>query len=177
VSEIPLWKDDAQFRDRLTEEREKAKSQPIGNGIGAWSVPDPAALTLGYWLKRDLPAPDFVFGEIISTTSRLMLVGPTGLGKTHLGLAVAMVIVSGQNFLHWHVQQPRRVLYIDGEMSRRLLLTRLEDAVRRAGCSVTANLFIVSREDSPDMPPLNTEAGQKFIDAIIDALGGVDVLR
>jgi hypothetical protein len=165
--EYDPFKVEHETRDRKDEEH---KAQPNGPDQAPWSVPEPQSLTLAYWLSRDLPAPDFLFGEVISTTSRLMLVGPTGLGKTHIGLAVAVALVAGLKFLHWCVPAPRRVLYIDGEMSRRLMRARLEDAVRRAGCPSDAGLFIVSREDWPNMPPLNTEAGQKFIDAIIEAV-------
>jgi hypothetical protein len=168
-------------REHYEHEEAEKTPKPKANGKDhhpppSWTTPEPESLTLASWLSRDLPAPDFIFGEVISTTSRIMLVGPTGLGKTHIGIAVAVAIAAGQDYLHWTVPAPRRVLYIDGEMSRRLLLSRLEDAVRRATCPLDAPLFVVSREDCPDMPPLNTEAGQQFIDAIITALGRVDVI-
>jgi hypothetical protein len=37
-----------------------------------------------------------------------------------------------------------------------------------------ATLFFLNRDDFPDLAPLNTEAGQRFIDKVIDAVGGVD---
>src|SRR5262249_41719583 len=62
---------------------EDAIEEPDGkkrqNGATEWSTPEPATLTLAYWLSRDLPPPDFLFGEVISTTSPLLLVGPSGL--------------------------------------------------------------------------------------------------
>jgi hypothetical protein len=173
VTAAPSWSDQPQFSDRREEERERNR-QSWSNGATGGGPPPPSAawaspetLTLAYWLERELAPPDFLFGEVISTTSRVMVVGPTGLGKTHLCLAIGVAVASGKDFLHWRVPAPRRVLYIDGEMSRRLLRARLQDAVRRADCPASANLFVVSREDCPDMPPLNTEAGQKFVDEII----------
>ncbi len=130
-------------------------------------------LTINAWLARDLPQPDFLMGEWASTTSRGLLVSDTGLGKTNFCLALAFAMALGRDFLHWKSGRPCRVLYIDGEMSRRLMKTRLADAARRAGAA-PETLFVLSRDDLPDMPPINTEEGQRFIDELIDAIGEVD---
>jgi len=129
--------------------------------------------TINAWLARDLPQPDFLMGEWASTTSRGLLVSDTGLGKTNFCLALAFAMALGRDFLHWQSGRPCRVLYIDGEMSRRLMKTRLADAARRAGAA-PETLFVLSRDDLPDMPPINTEEGQRFIDELIDAIGEVD---
>ncbi len=127
------------------------------------------------WLDRDIPDPDFLLGELLSTTSRLFLIAPTGLGKTNFALAIATATSTGTaGFLHWRIPKARRVLYVDGEMSDRLMKKRAVDAVRRNGGH--GQLFILSREDFPAMPPLDTPAGQKFIDRIIDVIGGVDLV-
>src|SRR3546814_4582789 len=68
---------------------------------------------------------DFLMGEGLSSTSRAMLVAPTGLGKTNLCMALAFAMAEGRDFLHWRAHRPCSVLYIDGEMSRRLVKIRL----------------------------------------------------
>ena len=45
-----------------------------------------------------------------------MIYSPRGVGKTLLGLSVGYAVASGDNFLGWSAPEPRRVLYIDGEM-------------------------------------------------------------
>ena len=144
-----------------------------------WKEPDAdyvrRRLSLADWLTRDIAAPDFMMGEVVSTTSRILVVGPTGLGKTNFGVALAIAIAGGRGFLHWRAGQgPRRVLYVDGEMPERLMRSRLEDAVRRLR-QTPESLFTLSREDFPDMPPLDTKAGQDFIDHILEASSGVDL--
>jgi hypothetical protein len=57
--------------------------------------PDPSTFTAEYWLSRDLPQPDYLLGDLVTTTSRVLLIGPTGIGKTNLGLAIALAMAAG----------------------------------------------------------------------------------
>jgi hypothetical protein len=138
---------------------------PIGN----------LCLSVAEWISRDIPAPDFLLGEILSTTTRAMVTGPTGLGKTNFGLAMAANMSAGLHFLHWAAGRPSRVLYIDGEMSRRLMRWRVKDAARRLGAT-PENLFVLCRDDAEGMAPLNTEDGQGFVEALIDRLAPLDFI-
>jgi hypothetical protein len=136
----------------------------------------PSCTRIADWLKRDIAKPDFLLGEMLSTTSRMLLVAPTGLGKTNFTIAFSVAIAAGDGFLHWRGGEgPRRVLFIDGEMSKRLLKSRLVDAVRRSGY-VPDTFHILCRDDLPDMPPLNTSAGQQFIDRLVESIGGADLI-
>ena len=133
-------------------------------------------LSLDGWLTRDIPEPDFLLGELLSTTCRLALIGPTGIGKSNFLLGTSFAVADGRDFLHWRgAGNPRRVLYVDGEMSRRLARRRLEDAVRRHG-GQSSTFNYLNREDFSDLAPLNKEAGQRFIDDIVEAIGGVDLI-
>jgi AAA domain len=147
---------------------------PLKNGYDKENLL--ALLSGTSWLIRKIPGPDFLFGEVLSTTSHMEIVGPTGLGKSNFLLAGALAIADGRDFLHWRgYDKPRRILYIDGEMSGRQAKKRLGAAARRNG-RMPPTLFYFNRDDFPSFPPLNTEAGQKFIDALIEDLGGVDLI-
>ena len=76
---------------------EKIKERHTGgNGqdFEDWNEP-PAdiCLSLQQWIERVVPPDDYLMGEFLSTTSRMLLVATTGLGKTSLCLAWAMAIV------------------------------------------------------------------------------------
>jgi hypothetical protein len=142
-------------------------------GRAANAGSDDVCITVPDWLGRKLDPPDFLLGELLSTTSRMVLIAPTGLGKTMVALALAFAVADGRAFLHWRGHRPARVLFIDGEMPRELVKERLEDAVRRHG-GMPATLYVLNTEDVPEMPPLNTEAGQAYVDSFIERIGGVD---
>jgi hypothetical protein len=159
--------------EALNEEHAAADGARKRQQNGATS--DVPCLAVAGWLAREIPPPDFLMGEWVSTTSRGMIVSATGLGKTNLCLALSFAMTLGHDFLHWRAGRKARGLYIDGEMSRRLMKARLADAARRAG-GVPDNLLVVCRDDAPDMPPLNTPEGQRFIDDLIEKIGGVDFI-
>jgi hypothetical protein len=157
----------------------KAFSATSGGTSAATSSRPRLLLTLDEWRARDLPKPDFLQGEVFHTTNRSMASAKTGIGKTNLALAIGMRMSSGLPFLHWRSGRACKVLYIDGEMSRRLLKERLileEERVEVETGKKPTGFHALSREDLPDMQPLNTREGQAIIDWIITEIGGVDFL-
>jgi hypothetical protein len=60
-------------------------AKPNGHDRGNGQAPPfklirtPLVTTLNAWLSLNVAPPDFVMGELLSTTSRALLVGPTGL--------------------------------------------------------------------------------------------------
>ncbi len=122
-----------------------------------------------WWLTRQLDKPEPLMGEVIVSTTRLMMGGETGIGKTHLAMGMAAALATGQPFAHWRVHRKVRVLYVDGEMARDLMQERIADLKRRLGNADLSLLSIVCREDYPDMQPLNTDAGRTFILGLVAA--------
>jgi hypothetical protein len=141
----------------------------------------PLVLTLKQWRDRDLPTPDYLLGEVFSTTSRGIMSAPTGLGKTNFALALGMRVAAGTTFLHWEGRRAAKVLYIDGEMSRRLLKQRLAAEEARLLNEVGEQLgeqlsgfHALNTEDIPNFQPLNTRQGQAAIERIIADMNGCD---
>jgi len=135
-------------------------------------APDTSTYDAEWWLTRELEKPVPLLGEVIIDTTRALLGGPTGIGKTHLAMGMAAGIATGLGFVHWqagHGGVP--VLYLDGEMARDLIQERLADLKRRFGGSDLSNLIVVCREDFPEMEPLNTEVGQQFVADLVQVRG------
>jgi RecA-family ATPase len=158
-----------------------APEGPSGPGYAA-KPPPPLVyaippLTIAEWLARDdLPDPDCLLGHWLSTTSRVLLVAPTGLGKTNFAMALGFAIAAERGFLHWSSGgRTRRVLLIDGEMSRRLLKRRIREATAR-GDGAPTTFYALSREDLDNFAPLNTPEGQAALLKFIEAIGGVDLV-
>jgi hypothetical protein len=91
-------------------------------------------------------------------------------------MALAMRVALGMDFLRWFGVRPARVLYIDGEMSRRLLKKRITEEVERIG-AVPATFHALSSEDL-ELDGLNTKKGQKQIENYINEYcgGHVDLI-
>jgi hypothetical protein len=132
-------------------------------------------LSIEDWRSRDLPEPDFLMGEWLSTTSRVLLSAATGLGKSNFGIALGMRIAAAADFLHWRAHRKACVLYIDGEMSRRLLKKRIIDEAERLGESPTGFLAL-SHEDVSNFAPLNTPEGQACVENLLIKIGKVDLI-
>ncbi|TWA59259.1 AAA domain-containing protein [Azospirillum brasilense] len=167
----PCWNEDPE----LAAEGAELMARKATNDNAPVRLPDGLCLTLDEWEARDIPPPDLLMGEVLSTTTRALMVADTGLGKTNFTMGLGLAMSLGRGFLHWLATRPARVLFIDGEMSRRLVKVRLADAKRRAS-GKPAHFFMLCKEDVDEMQPLNTLAGQAFIEAVIDRVGGVDFI-
>jgi Bifunctional DNA primase/polymerase, N-terminal/AAA domain len=126
---------------------------------GFGPIPNRDELRLDAWLKRDIPPPDFLSGEVIHTASRILIVGETGIGKTLFNLDWAAAVAAGEDFLNWGGRRRCRVMYLDGEMSDSLFKERLEIVAARYGEDL--DLFAYNRDvlGPKEMPPLNTKEG------------------
>jgi hypothetical protein len=147
-----------------------------GNGEGGERGDGNQTITkLSDWLKRDLPPPDRLLGHWLTTTTRALMWAPTGSGKTMIATAMAFRASASVGFLGWQGWRPARCLYVDGEMSRRLLKDRLVKEARRSGLQ-PSGLHILSHEDVANFAPLNTPQGQAQIEQEIKRIGGVDFI-
>jgi hypothetical protein len=147
--------------------------------------PEPAPpLTLDDWLRRDLPAPDLLL-PWLSTTTRALMVGPTGTGKTMTAVALGMRAAAGCGFLRWKSIRPAQVLLVDGEMARRLLRERLAEEAKRLELpppngeddfDFRIRMHVLSHEDIEGFAPLNTLQGQAQIEQQIKRIGKLDLI-
>jgi hypothetical protein len=135
-----------------------------------------AVLPLVDWLGRDLPPSDPLLGHWLTTTSRVLFTAPTGTGKSLFWVAAGVRIAGGFPFLRWAGRRPCKVLYVDGEMSNRLLKERLADEAKRLGV-IPAGFHALNHQDVENFAPINTPEGQNTIEEVIKRIGGVEFIE
>jgi hypothetical protein len=139
---------------------------PIGEPIRDWSKEPPPSrddLLLSAWLTRDLPPRDYLLGNVFCTTSRWLIFGDTGIGKTLFAMSMAGAMASGNSFLAWDGRHKTRVMYLDGEMPDETFKERMQLLADECGPGLA--LFGYNRDVlGPDeMPPLNTPEGEAWL--------------
>ena len=102
-------------------------------------------------------------GSVMSTTSRWLMIGETGIGKTLLSMDMGAAIAVGVMFLIWTGQRQARVMYIDGELPAETFKERMQLLAKRYGPDI--ELLGYNRDDLGDdgLPPLNTDLGQAWL--------------
>lgn len=136
------------------------------------SVASPSALkasNLNDFLGSDIPTRGWILDPIIPEKGLAMIYAPRGVGKTHVGLGIAVACASGSDFLRWRAPKACRVLYIDGEMAAFDLKKRLEEISLHAPKTAMQNLQIITPDDQDGpMPNLSTKEGQRKIKPYLD---------
>ncbi|MEM8998460.1 MAG: AAA family ATPase, partial [Acidobacteriota bacterium] len=84
-------------------------------------------------LELDLPDPPRLGGPF--TESQLVLIyAQRGVGKTFFSMSLSLAIAIGDlSFCGWDFHEGRKVLYVDGEMSLRMMQRRLRDLLAGSG--------------------------------------------
>jgi len=83
--------------------------------------------SLSKFLQAPMPQIDWLIDPLIAHGNRVMFYGESGCGKSWIMLDLALAIAGGKPWLnHYTIPQPRRVLYLDEEMSPTLLQRRIK---------------------------------------------------
>src|SRR5208283_5238962 len=87
------------------------------------------AVSIEEFLSLEFPPRENVLASWLPTQGLCMLYGPRGIGKTHVGIGVAVAVATGGSFLTWKAEKARPVLYLDGEMPAVVLQERFKKAI------------------------------------------------
>jgi putative DNA primase/helicase len=151
----------------------------MSKGYAIKDVPTPEPLlpvTGAELLGMSLPVRPKLLAPVIPTAGLVMLYAPRGMGKTYAALSIAYAVASGGPALRWSAPEPRRVLYVDGEMPAATLQERLGAIVRGADRQPPEDdylQFLPADLREMGLPNLGSEPGQK---AIADAASTADLL-
>jgi hypothetical protein len=98
-----------------------------------------------------------------------MVYAKRGVGKTHFCLALAYAVASGSTFLGWSAPEPRRVVYVDGEMPGAAIKERLSAIVEASEDEPPEGYFRIITPDAQQLPlpDLATTEGQAELAPLI----------
>jgi AAA domain/Homeodomain-like domain len=105
-----------------------------GSCIGQASQPNLVAINLADFVAQALPQREYVLAPILPERGLAMLYAPRGVGKTQIAFNIGWSVACGQPFLRWYAREPRRVLYVDGEMPQELLQERVKTMIAPSAC-------------------------------------------
>lgn len=94
------------------------------------AVKDIRIYNIDEFLRLDFSEREFILNPIIPTQGIVMLYASRGVGKTFLALSMACAAAGGFDLLRWKAIKPRKVLYVDGEMSAQTMQERLEGVMQ-----------------------------------------------
>lgn len=83
------------------------------------------SIDLQAFLAMQFPPRSCIVQPWLPDQGLTLIYGPRGILKTWFGLSIAVSVAAGEQFLGWHVERPRNVAYLDGEMPARVLQERL----------------------------------------------------
>lgn len=108
----------------------------------------------------------YLVKPLIPESGISLMYAERGAGKTFVSLSIACAAASGFDFLNFHVQNPCKVLYVDGEMDSREIKDRLQKLERGFAMENkiinrdNLRLFLCGMQGDTEMPNLATTEGQ-----------------
>ena len=116
-------------------------------------------------MSLDIPEPKFIVERLFKTKSINFISGPKGNGKTEWTLGLTDIISKGGNFLTYKVNEPRPVIYIDGEMDEYDLIERRVAYTQHKGPNAKHyfNIIHYAQQVDQTIPDIKFELGQKLI--------------
>jgi len=123
-------------------------------------------------LELAIPPREYLLEKLLREKETAMVHAWRGVGKTHAGLELAYAVASGGIFLRWSAPEPRRVLYLDGEMPGRTMQERMAAILRASPQANTFDpgflRFVCADLQDTGIPNLSTPAGQDFIEPLLE---------
>lgn len=132
-------------------------------------------VTIKEFLDMEIAPKEFIIDPWLPKAGLTMIHAERGLGKTFLSLWIAAHVACGQNFFDWRIQKPRKVLYVDGEMSSILMQERLEvlshSLPKLGGHAENLKFLCANAQDkNVEVPNLANYEGQVCLNAHVEGI-------
>ena len=131
---------------------------------------DIAVISLEDLLTREFPPRENLLEPWLPKQGLCMIFASRGVGKTHVALGIAYAVASGGEFLMWKASQPRKVLYLDGEMPAAAIQERLAATAISSGKTALPGYLKIINPDLQEwaMPDLSSGEGQKALEPYLE---------
>ena len=140
------------------------------SGEGQQKKQYPKSLSIAELLTMELPERKCLLDPWLPEQGLAMVFAPRGIGKSWFAMQVALSVATGTNFLNWEVPEPRRVLFLDGEMPLAVIQERFQQLVEALLIDPPENLpLMILTPDVQEfgMPDLSSEDGQTIVEPYI----------
>jgi predicted ATP-dependent serine protease len=132
------------------------------------------AMDVRDFVKMPIPKLAPLLGNWLLLQALCMIHGARGEGKTFLAFWIACAVAAGQDLFGWKCAGPRKVVYLDGEMSSGMLQSRIK-AIPKHMRPKQGMLKVVTPDFQPGvLPDLSNRDEQELINAAID--GDTDLI-
>ena len=133
------------------------------------STPKPLeAMDVREFVKMPIPKLAPLLGNWLLVQGLCMIHGARGEGKTFLAFWIACAVAAGQDLFGWKSPGPRKVVYLDGEMSSGMFQARIK-AIPPRMRPPRGMLKVVTPDFQPGvLPDLSNRDEQELINAAID---------
>lgn len=147
---------------------EKVKTKPDDPSI-LWTpyvIPPLGVDGIGAMLRAAKQPVNWILENLLEEGDQLLIGGAPKTGKSLCALQIALAVASGGAFLEWQAPKPRRVLYVNLEIKKRVLGVRIlkmvggEDKIHKYN-----NLYCMNVGGRIDIT--DPAQAQKFINVIL----------
>jgi hypothetical protein len=112
---------------------------------------------------------DWAIDPMLMEQGTMLMVGPSGIGKTQLSLQFMIHLSLGRDFLHYKIPEPKRILFLSLEMDHGSLKKFIEqmnnDLSKHDRLLLSENFHIVPHGEPW---PLNLPVGQDNLTGLLD---------
>lgn len=140
-------------------------------------------LTFSDLKKLELPPRKYIIAPWLKEGESAMVYAPTGVGKSMFAMTLALAVAGVGDVFGWSCPEPKKVLYVDGEMhiadlqERAVLLSKTIEGNPSSGImGELLSIYARQYQDSSVFLDLATSEGQEELLNVLDEEGPVDLL-
>jgi len=171
---LPIFPDDQKFKEGIP----LTDFNDLHVNFGADAIkkqlsrkPHLKPIDIQTFLSLEMPPKKLLLSPWLPEQGLTMIYALRGVGKTYVSLSIAYAVATGGTIFGWQASEPKRVLYVDGEMPASTMQERLAQISRSSEKQILDSAYF--RLITPDLQEagirdLCTSEGQADIIEYVD---------